>query len=422
MPNGNILAAVWEVIPHSEVIAEGRNPIYLGHVSGLWSAKVEELRPIGTDSAEVVWSWRLWDHMIQDFDPTKPGYGTVADHPELFNLNYINPAIQPDTMMDFVHLNQVTYNPDLDQVMLSSHNTDEIWIIDHSTTTAQAATHSGGVHNKGGDFLYRWGNPAAYNMGTSADNKLFQQHDPEWITTGKYAGQIMIFNNGKGRAPVSLSDYSSVDIIAPPVTPTGDYTIAPGMPYGPDTLSWSYYGGLFYSMYEGGAQMLSNGNVLICNALAGTFFEVDSDKNIVWKYISPINNGHAMSQGATPANNTVYRCLFYPSSYTGFAGRSVTPGTPLEQHPLVYSCSVTESVPRTIPGKLTVFPNPAETKITIDYNDLSSAILCDMTGRVVAEANYNSASQGALDVSALPDGVYILTINNHDHSRIVVKH
>ena len=45
---------------------------------------------------------------------------------------------------DFMHTNSVTYNPDLDQIMLSIHEFSEVWIIDHSTKTAEAATHRGG--------------------------------------------------------------------------------------------------------------------------------------------------------------------------------------------------------------------------------------------------------------------------------------
>ena len=105
-------------------------------------------------------------------------------------------------------------------IVISNHNHDEIWIIDHSTTIAEAASHSGGKYGKGGDFLYRWGNPEAYNNGGSKDQKLFKQHSVHWIPKGyKDEGDIMIFNNGTGRD----SSYSCIDIITPPVTSPGNY-------------------------------------------------------------------------------------------------------------------------------------------------------------------------------------------------------
>lgn len=56
---------------------------------------------------------------------------------------------------DWTHANAIAYNPRLDQILLSFRNTGEIYIIDHSTTTAQAAGHTGGRYGHGGDFLYR---------------------------------------------------------------------------------------------------------------------------------------------------------------------------------------------------------------------------------------------------------------------------
>ena len=62
---------------------------------------------------------------------------------------------------DWMHSNAVAYNAELDQVLLNVLEFNEFWIIDHSTTTAEAAGHTGGKHGKGGDLLYRWGNPRA---------------------------------------------------------------------------------------------------------------------------------------------------------------------------------------------------------------------------------------------------------------------
>jgi hypothetical protein len=47
------------------------------------------------------------------------------------------------------HINSVAYNPELDQIMLSVREYCEVWIIDHGTTTAEAASHKGGKRGKG---------------------------------------------------------------------------------------------------------------------------------------------------------------------------------------------------------------------------------------------------------------------------------
>src|SRR5206468_214059 len=77
---------------------------------------------------------------------------------------------------DLLHINAVAYNAELDQIVLSTPKFNEIWIIDHSTTTQQAAGHSGGRWKKGGDVLYRWGNPRAYSRGAQEQQTLFGQH------------------------------------------------------------------------------------------------------------------------------------------------------------------------------------------------------------------------------------------------------
>src|SRR5512144_2932121 len=125
-------------------------------------------------------------------------------------------------------MNSLNYNAKLHQIVLSVRGCNEIWILDHSTTTQQAAGHTGGKHGKGGDLIYRWGNPAAYKRGTERDKQLVQQHDAQWIPDGcPGAGHLTIFNNGYDRG------YSSIEEIVPPVDASGHYLIEPGKPYRP---------------------------------------------------------------------------------------------------------------------------------------------------------------------------------------------
>ena len=121
----------------------------------------------------------MWDHLIQDFDNSKENFGVVEAHPELFNLNYTI-----DSIADWAHANSVAYNADLDQIALSLNSFNELVIIDHSTTTQEAASHSGGNQGKGGDILYRYGNPESFGHGNSSDQVNYSQHNVHWISEG----------------------------------------------------------------------------------------------------------------------------------------------------------------------------------------------------------------------------------------------
>jgi hypothetical protein len=121
---------------------------------------------------------------------------------------------------------------------MSSPHFSEIWIIDHSTTTEEAKGHTGGRWGKGGDILYRWGNPRAYRNGTKLDQRLFGQHNIQWIPRGLSGeGHLLVFNNGGGRTP---EEYSSVDEFVPPTDKNGNYTRGKRGPFGPAKALWSY--------------------------------------------------------------------------------------------------------------------------------------------------------------------------------------
>src|SRR6516164_9152902 len=66
------------------------------------------------------------------------------------------PPGPPGFNPDWTHTNAIAFNTELDQIVLSIHSFSEVWIIDHSTTTAEAAAHAGGKRGRGGDLLYRW--------------------------------------------------------------------------------------------------------------------------------------------------------------------------------------------------------------------------------------------------------------------------
>jgi hypothetical protein len=297
LPSGNALLICWEMIDEKEALAQGRRPETIKG-SHLQPDCLVEIKPTGKKTGQVVWEWRSWDHLIQDRDRTKPNYGKVSEHPERFDVNYIRgdedkdkKGKQPRNDPDWMHVNAVAYNADLDQIALSSPTFCEIWIIDHGTTTEEARGHTGGRWGKGGDILYRWGNPRTYRTGSKIDRQLFFQHNIQWIPRGlNGAGHLLVFNNGGGRKPV---EYSSVDEFVPPTDKDGNYTRDKGRPFGPAVPLWSYSAPDkkdFFSWFISGAQRLPNGNTLINAGATGIVFEVTPGNEIVWKFANPVKS------------------------------------------------------------------------------------------------------------------------------------
>ncbi len=294
LPNGDILLLAWEKKTPAEAIAAGRNPAHVPP-NGVCPEHIIEVKPTGPMSGTIVWQWHVWDHLIQDYSASLPHYGAISDHPELIDINYGS----MDT--DWLHCNSLDYNEQFDQILISCPYFNEVWVIDHSTTTAQAAGHTGGRYGHGGDILYRWGNPLAYGRGTASDMIFSSQHDATWIRPGyPGAGHILVFNNGLNRG------YSSVDEFAPPVNETGSYFLAPGSRYGPSSLNWSYTATpttSFYATRISGAERLLDGDTIICNGITGVFFEVTPDNDIVWSYTNTY---------PSPWLNDVYKINYIP--------------------------------------------------------------------------------------------------------------
>jgi hypothetical protein len=280
LPNGNILILVWEKKNAAEATEVGRQELN-NSLNEIWSEALLEIEPISYDSFNVVWEWHLWDHLIQDVDPTLANYGVISEHPELQDVNYGDAGNNQGPggpHGDWKHFNSVAYNDYLDQIVLSSRAHDEIYIIDHSTTTSEAGGHTGGISGKGGDYLYRWGNPQAYGRGSEQNHLLHDQHGVNWISYG-YPGEgnLILFNNNNG------NNISAVLEIIPPMYNDNTYIIDSEIPIGPDFPTWIYSDG-FHTQMQGGAFRLPNGNTIVTDCDDATFFEINPDNEIVWSY------------------------------------------------------------------------------------------------------------------------------------------
>ena len=264
LANGNVLMIAYEVKTAADATDAGAS-----QAISVQSEKIIEVQPTGTSGGTIVWEWHLWDHLSQNYNAAKNNYvASISAHPELMNINY-------SLTQDWVHMNGIDYNPTLDQIVVSSHNLNEMWVIDHSTTTAQAASHSGGNAGKGGDFLYRWGNPATYGAGTAANKILNVVHDAHWIPAGvPHAGYIVGFNNNG----VSNSQ-SSIDFVDAPHN-GNNYTLS-GTAYSPATYT-KRLPCTGHTNDMGNSQQLPNGNSLICVAQTGLVYEVDSNNVTLW--------------------------------------------------------------------------------------------------------------------------------------------
>ena len=217
----------------------------------------------------------------------------VADHPELLNINYVGATGNHAGRADWMHCNGLDYNSALDQIALSCRGMNEVYIIDHSTTTEEAAGHTGGNAGKGGDILYR-GASQVYHKGLSSDQQFFAQHDVQWIEAGHPSeGGLIVFNNGVGRYPA----YSSVDILHPPMD-NGTYVLEVNGTFGPE-FAFMDLGPRRNHVFRCNLRCSGFGERkhLVTHGTQGTLYEVNRDGEVVWEYIGPVGPDGSYVQG-----------------------------------------------------------------------------------------------------------------------------
>jgi hypothetical protein len=415
LPNGNILCIVADGYNLSQMTAAGRNPAITAVMMKL--EKIVELQPVGTNAATIVWEWKFKDHLIQDFDATKLNYGVVQNHPELLDINFNN-----NITSDYIHCNGIDYNANLNQILISARHLNEIYIIDHSTTTAQAASHTGGNSNKGGDLLWRWGNPQVYRQGAEANRKLFWQHNAMWVENGYLdAGKISVFNNG---APGTAQTGTTVHLLVPEIV-TGNYTMTNTI-FNPSNFDWSWSGNILgvplYEDKQSGIQSQPNGNLIISEASLGRVSELTKTGTLLWSYKNPTGPtaGSATtyySQGTTTVSNSFFKAEKYPANFPGFIGHTLNPNGILENENSLSGLCNPLSVAGFNAENLQVL-NPIKNGI-IELNstiDSAKVKLYDANGRILLEKDTFSGNQ--LHINLTP-AVYYLKLENDKYKKTI---
>lgn len=426
MPNGNVLLISYELKTSAEVIAAGSSSF----TGTMWPDKIIEVQPTGATTGTIVWEWHVWDHLVQNVDSTKANYyPSITDHPELLNINY-------QTQKDWMHMNGIDYNPLLDQIVFSSHNMDEMYVIDHSTTSAEAAGHTGGKSGKGGDFLYRWGNPASYQAAGTTDFNVM--HDAHWVPLDcPRAGYLVGYNNNG-----ISNNQSCVDMINPPYDGY-NYSHTPGTAYAPSTYDFRHACN-GHNGNMGNSQQLPNGNMLVCIAQSGYIYELDSAQNIIWSKTVSGTTPHAYrytacytagTQPATPditASSDSLHSSTSAATYVWYFNGAAIPGATAQDYvpsqngnyqvqaldaggctsaissPYAFVSTSIYNVPAE--RKLILYPNPSTGMVKIDgafsYAVNYEVIVSDLVGRTVLQVQ----NQKNVDLSAFENGLYTFTV------------
>jgi hypothetical protein len=238
MPNGNIVALMYERIPR-DLARKIQGGISGSECDGdMWSDAIIEV----DHSKKIIWRWCAYEHL--NF--------------EEYRLNRLTPR------SELMHSNSIRY------LEKDPFGSEEAFLISmrHLNTIAI-------IRKRDGEVLWK-----------SPKGMFSFQHDATLLPNGN----ILAFDNGFFRfqkRPFLSSWVSEVN----PKTNRIVWWFNGGET-GTEKAK-------FAASILGGTQRLKNGNTLIVNGLQGHLFEVTKDKKIVWDLINPCTT---FSTGAWPNN------------------------------------------------------------------------------------------------------------------------
>ncbi len=262
LPNGNIMVLRFVDLP------DGLQERLKGGVPGTeldgktFGVQVREI----DRSGETLWEWNNYDH----FDPDTDVECALCDR-EVWG-----------------YANSVDVFPNGD-VMLSVRRMNKVIRISRET----------------GDIVWEWG----------PRQLLGHQHDVSVLANGN----ITIFDNGLHRR-----------IFDPEVDhkDTSCFHASRALEVDPrtDEIVWQYIDPmhLIICNFCGSTQKLPNGNFMICDSVAGTFYEVTQDKQVVWKYVSPFVLDIPTRFGWS-MTRLMFQAHRYGQDYAGLEGKDLDP-------------------------------------------------------------------------------------------------
>lgn len=350
------LSVATKKITHAQAIARGADPKKRADYTSTPDGIIEfDLK------GNVIWEWNIFDHLVQDIDPTKANYGVVKDNFQKMDVNF-----GAGRSGDWIHINSLDYNETLDQIVLNNSRDSEFYVIDHGATfipgnPANSIALAAGAK---GDFVYRWGNPTVYDSGagnsyaeatgaSDGDQQVFFSHDIQWIPQTFYpggpalpgAGNFLIFDNGTRHVATGFA-YSALIEINPYNGPmangayvrqeTAGYKNIPvyqGNRRTSNQVAWFYASkdpASFWSRHISGVQRLPNGNTTACLGTWGVLFEVTPAGEVVWEYKVPVANNigivKTLKDGDSQQSFRAYR---YGPDHPALRGKELVPQGPL---------------------------------------------------------------------------------------------
>jgi len=355
-----------------EIVAAGGDP------SVDYSSRLDRMDVLieVNQNKEIIWEWEFLDHTCQSQNPTWPNYvSDVALAPGKCDIFWKTDQSQPaglaGIVRDWHHVNSVDYNEDLDVIAVNAKHFSTFFVIDHGETfvsTTDWAANRAAAAGPDGDFIYRFGNPSAYNQGLApsfrneGEQQIYGAHNIQWIRdyhwerphpeagdnwpdpstvfaeTMPGAGNFLIYDNGCYNPTVTRSRVREINpflndagvntgwFVNPP---DAGYTGTVGATQTSKQIVWSYESrnpNSFYSRHISGAQRLPNGNTSINSGTQGHMFEVTPDGEVVWEYLYPGVAGPDAKTIRTDSDSiSMFRHYRYGTDYPGLAGKDLSP-------------------------------------------------------------------------------------------------